>query len=134
MEILNPKQHKAAILIASGKPKKEAAKTVGASAQTVSKWLGNPEFVALINKTKREMMEETRDMLRGNLITATETINELLKIGKNEKVRFEAAKFLIEATGIITPDIGLWDTGPQTVEEVENEMIQKGIMPSDISD
>lgn len=134
METLNPKQMKVAILIAYGKPKKEAAKEVKVSAQTVSKWLENPEFVAFVNSTKKKMMEEARDMLRGNLKTATEAINDILKNGQNERVRFESAKFLIEAAGIIIPDIGFWDTGPQTVEEVENEMIRKGIMPSDLSD
>ncbi len=126
MKKLSPKQVRAAILIGYGSSKITAAndKSVKVSPPTISEWMHNPEFVALINRSKRALMEETQDMLRGNLADAVESIRTLLTGAKNEKVRLEAAKFIIESAGIIPPEIGLWDTGPQTAKEVEIEQIK----------
>ncbi|MCP4721541.1 MAG: hypothetical protein GY860_18955 [Desulfobacteraceae bacterium] len=122
MEGLYPRQEKAAHLIAHGIKKQAAAKEVGVKPPTISEWMQNPEFVALINRIKKELMEETRDMLRGNISVAVKSIRSLIIDAKNEKVRLEAAKFVIECSGIIAPDIGLWDIGPQTADEVLKEI------------
>lgn len=105
---LSPKQVKAATLIGNGESHKNAGKEVGVSPQTISGWLQDAEFKDLVDDTKKEVMETTRDMLRGNLPLAVECLQKIMEEAKNERVRLDAAKFIIENSGIILKEIGLW--------------------------
>ena len=88
MKELSPKKVRAATLIGHGSSKKAAANddAVSVSPQTISEWMHDPEFVALINRSKKDLIDDTRDMLRGNLTVAVESIRTLLIDAKYEKV------------------------------------------------
>lgn len=65
------------------------------------------------------------DVLRGNLTLAVDTITNLMTGGKNEKVRLEAAKLIIEQSNLIHPEIGYWDVGPTTAKDVRREQLKE---------
>ena len=56
---------------------------------------------------------------------AIESIRSLVKDGKSEGVRLDAAIFLIVSSGVIIPEIGLWDIGPQTADEDINQELTR---------
>ena len=125
MEKLSPKQIRAAVMIGHGEQKKKAAKENGVSPQTISEWLQDPNFIVLVNRSKKSLLDETLDILRGNLPIAAESIRKLMTGAKSEKVRLEAAKLIIEQSNLIHPEIGYWDVGPTTAKEVRREQLKE---------
>ena len=65
-DTLTPAQSLAAELVAHGKGDTEAAKAADVTRQTVNEWRHHsPAFVAAVNRTRREIWQESRERLRG---------------------------------------------------------------------
>jgi hypothetical protein len=110
----------AASLIAIGETKKEAAKAAKVSPQTVSGWMQSPDFIALISTIKTDILREAQDKLRGLATKAVTTIASLMEESEAEKVRLDAAKYILNTIRIspTSDDVGLWLACETTYEDV----------------
>ncbi len=91
---LNPKQIKAAGLLASGKTAVEVAKIVGVKPETISAWKNRvPNFEALLNRYNQEAVDVTIRAMQSNGPAIVATIDDLAQNAESEKVRLEAAQF-----------------------------------------
>lgn len=97
---LSSKQVFAIAAIASGKSQAEAAVIVDVTPQTICKWMQKPEFRECIDNYKTNMLVETQDKLRGLTTLAVATIGGILENSKNERIRFEAAKYIIDRINV----------------------------------
>lgn len=121
---LTPKQIIAATVIASGKTKKEAAELVEVTPQTISKWMQIKGFEELMNNLRVVTLYEAQDQLRSLAKNATNVLADLLSKSKNERVRLDAAKYLLDTIKIspTSKDLGLWAIGTynQKIREARN--------------
>lgn len=120
------KQAIAANLLVEGVLHKAVAKTVGVTPQTISAWLNEPNFVATINTIKMDNLNSSRDKLHGLFYAAASTIEDIMFNGESDAVRLKAAKCVIDASGVQSPQSGLWawGVGPQTPRDVEKHLSQ----------
>lgn len=90
--MLNKNQEKAVKMLASGCfRQKEIAEALNVTEQTVVNWKKNPEFMEAYHK-------EININLKYLSHKALTTMNELLK-SDSEKIRFSAAKDILDRTG-----------------------------------
>lgn len=117
----------AASLIAIGETKKQAAKAAKVSPQTISTWMRYPEFVAVIEGIKYDSLYEAQDRLRGLAAEAIACLASLLKESDNEKVRFDAAKYILDTIKIAPSpnDLGLWAIKPASYNHAEEALSQE---------
>ena len=109
MEKLTPKMIIAASVIAIGHSQKAAADKAGVTEQTVSEWGRKPEFKALINQVKLQLLYDAQDKLRGMVLEAVKVISRTMNSSESEKLRFEAAKYVLSIINIAPMnDAGLW--------------------------
>ena len=77
---------------------------------TISNWLQNLAFVALVNLNKKVMLDKARNKLTdlaGNSMDALEKILE----GDNDNARIQACKLILSANGLV----GDGESGPYYV-------------------
>lgn len=92
---LSGKQQKAVAMLFEGKLKQnEIAKELNVADSTVTKWKRNKWF-------KEAQDEYNHHMLREYASDAVNTLRSLLK-AKSEMVRFNAAKDILDRTGVVT--------------------------------
>ena len=121
---LSPKQTIAAAKIAVGESQQEAAKAAKVTPQTVSEWMQQPQFRAVINQVQLSLLFNAQDKLRGLVLSAIDNLSQLLKESKNENVRLDAAKYVLDTVRISpSKDIGLWYVGATTPEDVIRDAI-----------
>jgi hypothetical protein len=129
---ISPKQIIAASVIATGSNKKEAAIAANVTPQTISKWMQLPEFEALINQIKLDLLKEAQDKLRGLVSQAILTLASLIKDSENDRIRLETAKYILNTINIAPhKEMGLWLIGPTTYEDAlmkkaKNEQVHLG--------
>ena len=98
---LNPKQTKAALLLASGDTVTTTAEQVGVNRMTVQQWLKKDDnFNAYLNSLKREFVDAGRSAMRASIVTAIDTINQLMLSSTNDVVRLNAAKEILDRAGL----------------------------------
>ena len=102
-------QIKAAILIGSGEKKKDAAKEVGVSPQTISYWMHDDVFRELISDIKREMMIDARNRLRSLLPLSLEKLETIITSSDSDSVQLKAIKLVLDQAKVTFPTTGLWD-------------------------
>jgi len=108
---VTPKQVKAISLLVTGMTGREVAKKVGVSYQTVSEWNNDPVFSVYVNQLKQEALDEARDKLRGLALEAVNSLQDLMINAKNEEVRRKASLNILEMTGLLNPNSGLYGFG-----------------------
>jgi transposase len=91
---LNAKQLQVAVALAAGKTETDAARLVGVNRSTIYRWQRDPEFVAELNRLKREIRADRRAKLRTLLDTATEIMQRSLE-DEDEDIRLKAAMFVL---------------------------------------
>ncbi len=97
---LKPKQEIAAFQIAIGQDKKKAAKAAKITPQTLSAWLKEPAFEAQINKYRYECLQEAQAKFTSLACQAVETLEKSLIEAKSERVKLEAARFILNTIQI----------------------------------
>ncbi len=123
---LSPKQILAASTIATGVSHKRAAEVAKVTPQTVSEWKQRPEFIALINDLKLTMLSESQDKLRTLAVSAIDNLARIMTESDNDKLRLDAVKYVLDTIRISpSKDVGLWNIGPTTPEEVIEEELNK---------
>ena len=117
---LTPKMILAAATIAMGGTHKQAANAAKVISGTVSTWMQNPEFVVKIAELQKANLEQAQNKFRHLAVSAVDTMSELMATAKNEKVKLEAAKYVLD-TIKIAPDkeTGLWFVGPTNMDDLE---------------
>lgn len=126
---LSSKQLLVAAAIAMGETHKQAAGKCGVTPGTVSKWMQDLRFKAKINEIQLNTLLEAQSKFRGLACTATKTLETILEKSKSEKMKLEAAKYILSTIQIAPSDGAFWMMGPTTAEEIESqehvEAIQK---------
>lgn len=124
---LKPKQIQAASLLAQGWLCKDVAEELEITPQTISEWRRSATFEAHLNELKMESLKSGITHLQSLVVTAAETIGELMKSGETDSIRLKAAETVLAHTGISDPSTGLfgWHIGKTTAEEVKNDQEQK---------
>ena len=98
---LSAKQTQAALLLARGDTVTTTAEQVGVNRMTVQQWLKKDDnFNAYLNSLKREFVDAGRSAMRASIVTAIDTINQLMLSSTNDVVRLNAAKEILDRAGL----------------------------------
>lgn len=124
---LSSKKVMAATLLAFGESHKKAAETADVTPGTISVWKQDSEFMAKIHEIQLDTMLDTQSKFRSLAFTATEILEKLLQDSKSEKVKLEAAKYILSTIQLAPSDGAFWMVGPTTAEEVESKEHAKAI-------
>jgi len=101
MKELNAKQLQAAALLASGATITATAEQTGMTRVTLHQWLKHHDaFIAHLNSLKHELIDNGRAGLQASIALAIETISSLMTDSENDIVRLNAAKEVLNRTGI----------------------------------
>ncbi len=93
---LPPKQDIAAQVIGSGGSKTEAAQKVNVTPQTMSVWVKGSAFEARINEYKLGCVNKAQASFVNLAEETVATVRDLLKNSKSDKVKLEAAKYILD--------------------------------------
>jgi transposase-like protein len=98
---LSVKQTQAALLLARGDTITTAAEQIGVNRMTIQQWLKKDDnFNAYLNSLKREFVDAGRSAMRASIVTAIDTINQLMLSSTNDVVRLNAAKEILDRAGL----------------------------------
>ena len=118
---LTEKQIQALDLLVTGKTKTEAAKEIGVTRETVSRWAnGDPIFIAALNSMRQELHEVQADRMRQLAAEAYSALSELMGAEAPPSVRLRAALAVIEAAKDVEKRIG-----PTEPEDVTRRLISR---------
>jgi transposase len=101
---LDSRQLQAAVMLASGRPAKEVAEKLGVAPQTISAWRASPEFDQALTHLKLQYLKSARDGLRWLAAEAVDEIARLMRHGKSERIRLQAALAVLRGIGAIDHD------------------------------
>jgi len=119
---LLPKRDIAAQVIGRGGSNTEAAQKVNVTPQTISVWVKDPAFEARINECQLDCFNEAQARFKHLAGEAVTTFEDLLKNSKSDKVKLEAAKFILKTIQIFPGDCPAILTIGETTEA---EIIRK---------
>jgi hypothetical protein len=126
-EALTPQKLAAATHLASGRSGVETAKLVGVTAETVSRWRKDPNFVAHLNGLKGEALATDRERLRSLRAKALDALAELLD-SPSDQIRLQAVRYVLDATLInaktAMEGIGSSDPGFAAIEALYKGAVQ----------
>jgi transposase len=111
---LNAKQLQVAVALAEGKTETEASRLVGVNRTTIYRWQRDPEFVAELNRLKREILADHRAKLRTLLDSATQIVQRCLE-DEDKEIKLKAAMFVLAKFAPRAHE----PIGPSTTEGVE---------------
>jgi hypothetical protein len=101
MKELNAKQLQAAVLLSGGTTITLAAEQTGITRVTLHEWLKNDDnFIAHLNSLKHDLMDSASAGLQASVSLAIETINSIMIDSDNDIVRLNAAKEVLNRSGI----------------------------------
>lgn len=114
----------AATMLVEGWLHKDVAEEVGVTPQTISSWLTDPEFAAFVNKLKMDNLHYARDRIQALSVKAASTIEDIMDNSTSDAVRLKAAESVLEMTGMINVQSGMWawGIGPKTTQGVIDEI------------
>lgn len=132
--LLTTKQAQALPFLARGMSGIEVAKTVGVQATTVSQWLNHcPEFSTSLERLRDRVTSESMQALQSTVALAVDEVRRILTDGKNETVRLNAAKFVIEQFGLPKIAVNLIGTGNlETNRPIDLALVLKGLGVSNV--
>jgi transposase len=84
-----------AVALAEGQTETEAARLVGVNRTTIYRWHQEVDFVAELNRLKRESLAEHRAKLRSLLDKATQTLESCLERPEGDMIKMKAAMFIV---------------------------------------
>lgn len=83
-------------ILAAGSLKKDAAAAANVTPQTVSTWLGQPQFRAALDAARLDLSTAASVALRDATGAAVDTILDLLRQGSSETTRLKAACYVLD--------------------------------------
>src|SRR3954467_9423926 len=102
---LDPRAALAVAALSGGSSVTDAARAAGVDRSTVYRWLDqSPEFVAELNRYRREQRDALRHELRGLAADAVKAMRALLAPDAPPAVRLRAALAVLQAVGADTPE------------------------------
>jgi hypothetical protein len=93
--VLTPAQSAALPLLAAGAKKKDAAAAAGVCAQTISTWLNEPHFSAVLKAQREQLASLAVEQLRQATGVAVTTVVELME-SSSEPIRLKAATYVLD--------------------------------------
>ena len=106
MKELNTKQLQAAVLLSSGATITATAEQTGITRVTLHQWLKTDDsFIAHLNSLKQALIDSGRAGLQASVALAIETINSLMTGSDNDVVRLNAAKEVLNRSGLMTAQV-----------------------------
>jgi hypothetical protein len=126
MEALKPNQIKAAILLVSGKSAKDVASAIDCTPESITHWKKNPDFEALLNQLRMDLIKDGRELIRGSIEAAVETLQDLMSNSDQDEVRRKTAMNILTMNGL-TGNVEdskfriTWGIGMTTAEGVLKE-------------
>lgn len=103
---LTAKQRVVLPLLLQGMTTEEAGKAAGVNRATISNWRGtNKAFKSCEDRMRRQALEDARLALRALAGKAIKAFEQSLS-SENERVKFEAARHLIDRLGLLLPEVG----------------------------
>ena len=124
---LSSKQVMAATQLAFGENHKRAAETVKVTPGTISAWKQDHDFMAKIHEIQLNTMLDAQSKFRGLAFVATEILERILLDSKSEKMKLEAAKYILTTIQLAPSDGAFWMVGPTTAEDVESKEHEKAM-------
>ncbi len=91
-----PKQQRAALLLASGRPVRATAKAVKAGERTVYDWLDKPEFCSYVARVRGDIFERSVGRLARSAARATAALDKLLA-DPSPAIRLRAAVAVLDS-------------------------------------
>lgn len=88
-------------LLATGAKKKDAAAVAGVCPQTISAWLQEPHFSAVLQAQRQQLAGLAVDRLREATGAAVATVIELMESG-SESIRLKAATYFLDRVVLLT--------------------------------
>lgn len=83
-------------ILAAGSLKKDAATVANVTPQTISTWLGQPQFQAALDAARQDLSSAASIALRDATDAAVATILDLLRHGSSEATRLKAACYVLD--------------------------------------
>ena len=119
-EKLSPQQIRAVTLFLSGSKSVSVSDQLGVSPQTLSRWQGEPNFKAVMNRCKWEILSNARQSLQLAADSAVNCLVEIATESDNEELRRRASMDIIRLVGLADPSNGLfgWGVDPSNANEV----------------
>ena len=99
MDTLTPNKIKAATLLVSGMTGKDVASEINCTPETICHWKNEPEFKALLNSLRKEVLEQGRERLRGSVMDAMDTLRDIMANSENQEARRKAAMDVLRMSG-----------------------------------
>lgn len=124
---MKPNKLLAATMLVEGRLHKDVAEEVSVTPQTISAWLTEAEFVAFVNKLKMDNLNKARDRVQALSVKAASTLEDIMENSSNDAVRLKAAESVLEMTGMINVQSGMWawGIGSSTTEGVLRDIKKK---------
>lgn len=94
-QMLSAQQWVAIAMLVAGRRQSDIATEIGVTQETLSRWRGNPIYIAALNIATRDAYLCTIGMIRDSASAAIEALRSCLQ-SKDEKVRLAAALSLIK--------------------------------------
>lgn len=88
-------------MLAAGCPAKDVAADLQVTPQTISAWRAQPAFRETLNGLKIQYLRSARDALRSLSMDATDELARLMRGGKSERVRLQAALAVLRGVGLM---------------------------------
>jgi hypothetical protein len=92
---LTQAQSAALPLLAAGSKKKDAASAAGVCPQTISVWMQEPHFSAVLREQREHLTVLASERLREAAGSAVATVLELMESG-SEPIKFKAATYILD--------------------------------------
>ena len=125
---LSDEQEQAISLLAEGKTQREAAADVGVDLATLEEWQRIPDFVAALNRRRKEQWNSCEDRLRALLPKALGTIEAALE---SDDMGLKAAMAVLKIVGLGThgpSDYGLRPMGDTDAGAIEASWREEEIL------
>jgi transcriptional regulator with XRE-family HTH domain len=97
---LSTQQELALLALVGGATQSEAAERAGVARETVCRWLqDDPEFVAGLNRARKDIWDASIDRLRLLALKSTEVLAKLME-SDDPRIRLNAAQTALKAAGL----------------------------------
>ncbi len=100
MKKLSVSQARAISLLIEGKTRKQVAKELSITPQTLSEWNKNPEFERALKVLKNQMLDEAKEIMMCTSYRALETLTTLMNESKSDEIKRKVALDILELTGL----------------------------------
>jgi hypothetical protein len=116
--LLTPAQSAALPLLAAGAKKKDAAAAAGVCPQTISTWLQEPHFTAVLQAQREQLASLAVEQLRQATGVAVTTVVELME-SSSESIRLKAATYVLDRVVLLDAGASAFAVAPDQTDARE---------------